>query len=85
MFCAVQFFYWNPFYLSAKKKSALHYACSVGNLDQVKKSIEIDNSDPMKADQVGFYPLHYATINNQVECVKVNFINFILNFKNKVY
>jgi len=64
-------FKFNLYILRSKKISALHYACSVGNYEQIKKSIEIDNYDPMQADQAGFYPLHYATMNNHIECVKV--------------
>ena len=53
----------------------LHLACSKGNVEQIKKAIEIDNYDPMQADHSGLFPLHYATINNHPNCVKVNTIS----------
>ena len=46
-------------------------ACSMGNIEQIKKSIDIDNYDPMKPDNQGYFPLHYAAINNHADCVKV--------------
>lgn len=47
----------------------MHLACSIGNVEKVKKYIEKDGIDPMKPDSQGFYPLHLAVISNKKDCV----------------
>lgn len=44
-------------------------ACSVGNIEKIKKFIEVDGCDPMKPDLQGFFPLHLAVISNKKDCV----------------
>lgn len=46
-------------------------ACSIGNVEKVKKLIEKEGCDPMKADLNGLFPLHHAVISNKIECVIV--------------
>jgi hypothetical protein len=55
----------------SKKLPPLHLACFTGAIDQIKKLIERDHYDPMKHDHNGYLPMHYATINNQIECLKL--------------
>jgi len=54
-----------------KKLPPLHIACSVGNIEHVKKLLDKEHCDPNQADANSFFPLHYATINNRKECVKL--------------
>jgi ankyrin repeat protein len=54
-----------------KKLPALHMSCTVGNVEYLKKLLDKEHCDPNQADANGFFPLHYAVINNRRECVKL--------------
>lgn len=47
----------------------MHLACSIGNVEKVRKYVEKDGYDPMKPDSQGLFPLHHAVIANKKDCV----------------
>ncbi|CAF0703806.1 unnamed protein product [Brachionus calyciflorus] len=54
-----------------RKMFPLHFACSLGNVEKIRKFIDKDGCDPQKPDTQGLYPIHYAVISKNVETVNL--------------